>query len=201
MRCDVCGEEYGTFHDCRGASWAARAIADEKPPPLRFAPLYYLRQAFAIARFDETAILRASRDNNALLYGIVFWFLATIPVAILLLDTSAGLIYGLALIWLTIVLGLPIALLVQVGVWVLCHLVARVALHGRGSFAGIVRAMLLGSVVGVIAAIPVLGPLIAGLWGLAILMVVFEAIHGIRRIHAFAISFGIGLIVRGIGLL
>lgn len=60
--------------------------------------------------------------------------------------------------------------------------------------------MLLGSAVGVFAVIPVLGALVAGLWGLAIMMVTFETIHRIRRIHAFLISFGIGLLIQAVGL-
>jgi hypothetical protein len=50
--------------------------------------------------------------------------------------------------------------------------------------AGIYRAMLLGSIVTCLFPIPVVGPLIAGLWMIAILMRVFEEVDGIERMKA-----------------
>lgn len=60
--------------------------------------------------------------------------------------------------------------------------------------------MLLGSLVSVIGIIPVLGTFLAGLWSLAIMMLAFEAVHRIPRMHAFAISFGVGILIRAVGL-
>jgi hypothetical protein len=60
--------------------------------------------------------------------------------------------------------------------------------------------LLLGSIVAIINLVPILGPIVGGLWMLAIMMFAFESIHGIRRIHAFAISLVVGIIVRAAGL-
>jgi hypothetical protein len=100
-----------------------------------------------------------------------------------------------------LIIALPLAFVPQLAIWGLCHLVARFVLRGKGSLAGIVRVMLLGSIVSAIWIMPLLGPYIAGLWRLAIMMLAFESIHGIRPMHAFAISFGVGLLIGAIGLL
>jgi hypothetical protein len=54
--------------------------------------------------------------------------------------------------------------------------------------------MLLGSLVLCTDVIPYVGPLVAGIWMLAILMSVFEVVDGIERMKAFALAFGLGLI-------
>ena len=198
MRCDKCGEEAGLLHECSGPPRGVQAILHEAVPRLRFAPLHYLGQTIAIARFDDKAILRNSRDNNALLYGVPLWFLAMTPMT-WSLAAQRGISFPVSLAFL--VIALPVAFILQVAVWGLCHLVARFGLRGRGSLAGIMRVMLLGSIVSAIAIIPVLGTLLAGLWSLAIMMLAFESVHGIRRMHAFAISLGIGILIRAVGLI
>lgn len=198
MHCNTCGEEVGLLHECAGRPAGVQAILQEAAPRLRFAPLHYLGQAIAIARLDDKAMLRNSRDNNAILYGVPLWLVATTPVMWPLV-TRQGTSLPLSLIFL--VFGLPIAFFMQIAVWGLCHLVARFALRGKGSLAGIVRVMLLGSIVSLIALIPAVGTLVASFWSLAIMMLTFENVHGIRRMHAFAISFGIGLLIRALGLI
>ena len=198
MRCTKCGEEVGLLHECSGPSTAVQAMLLEPAPLLRFAPFYYLSQAVAIARFDERAILRNSRDNNAFLYGVPLWLVANTPLAFGIAG-QAGFAFPFSLIFA--VVALPVALGLQVAVWTICHLAAKFILHGKGRLAAINRVMLLGSIVGLVGIIPLIGPIVSGLWGLAIMMVTFEAIHGIRRIHAFAISLVIGIALRAIGLI
>jgi hypothetical protein len=71
MQCPVCGMNYGVSHDCSGVAPILPA-EEAAAVPEGIAPIYYLRLAFNIARWDDVAIRRASRDPNALLYGVVF---------------------------------------------------------------------------------------------------------------------------------
>jgi hypothetical protein len=52
-------------HACPG-SLAAIAARSEWNPPTGFDPLYYLREAIAIARCEDGAIISASRDSVAI---------------------------------------------------------------------------------------------------------------------------------------
>jgi hypothetical protein len=103
MRCAVCGMDYGLSHNCSGI--APLQIPEETaPPPAGFAPLYYLRLAFDIARWDDVSIRRASRDSNALYYGAALWaisvmviFLRTaIPALVRLQGPAAAPVTGLS---------------------------------------------------------------------------------------------------------
>jgi hypothetical protein len=198
MLCTVCGEDVGLLHQCRGVPAAMQTILQEGAPALRFAPLVYLRQAIAIARLEEKAILRNSRDNNALLYGAVFWIVALTPIMAAALRAQR---LSPVLLVASLIVVMPITLLFQVAVWGVCHLAARFALQGRGSFLGITRVLLLGSIVQILMVIPIAGPLIGGIWAMAIMMYTFEAVHGIRRIHAFAISLIVGILIRAVGMI
>jgi len=53
---------------------------------------------------------------------------------------------------------------------------------------------LIGSIVLWLIPIPYIGMIVAGLWSLAVRMVVFEKVDGIERLQAFALSFGVGFI-------
>jgi len=198
MHCTACGEEVGLLHECRGVPAAIQAILQESSPPLKFAPLLYLREAIAILRLDEKAILRNSRDNNALLYGALLWIVAITPIMVVAIRAQSS---SSVLLVATLIIATPVLLGLQLAIWGVCHLAARFALHGKGDFLGIARVLLLGSIVQILIVIPVVGPLIGGLWAMAIMMFTFEAIHRIRRIHAFAISFIVGILIRAVGLI
>ena len=199
-RCAVCGQTYGLTHACAGpaAAIAAQAMVDEWKPPAGFAPLFYLREAIAIARFEDGAILSASRDSVAIAYGLIFWVFSRFVIYTVALSPflRAGLSgrpvflvqFALAL---TIAAGLDTVLFfLQYGT---SHLIARWFCGATGSAAGIYRAMLLGSIVTCVMPVPVVGTLIAGIWMIAILMRVFEEVDGIERMQAFAISFLTGI--------
>jgi hypothetical protein len=81
-QCAVCGQTYGMTHACPGAAanQAAYIIPETWVAPAGFTPLYYLRQAIAIARFDDAAITAASRDSVALIYGVIFWLVARLLI-------------------------------------------------------------------------------------------------------------------------
>jgi hypothetical protein len=195
MRCEYCGQETGLFHEC---SKTGPDLKEAPPTPLRLAPIHYLKQAIAIARFNDKAILQASRDNNAFLYGVPLWLVANIPVATPAI-AAQGFAFPLSVV--VLVFALPFVLVAQILIWGIFHLAARFILKGKGTWAGIVRVMLLGSIVSLFTIIPLVGPILAALWGLAILMLAFENVHRIPRMHAFAITLVVGLLVRGVGLL
>ena len=61
MQCQVCGMNYGVSHNCSGVAPILSA-EEASLVPEGIAPIYYLRLAFNIARWDDVAIRRASRD-------------------------------------------------------------------------------------------------------------------------------------------
>jgi hypothetical protein len=83
------------------------------------------------------------------------------------------------------------AMLAQYGV---SHGLAKWWFDAQGTYTGILRPMLLGSLVLGLSVIPYVGQLVAGIWMLAILMSVFEVVDGIERMKAFALAFGFGLV-------
>ena len=194
QRCPVCGQDYGLTHSCPGA--IPSAAANEWVPPAGIAAGYYFRQALAIARFDDAAILEASRDTNALLYGALIWLVGAL---LAFANGIAGpLSQSLHINWLALLVAAFFAIFFS-AIWTLarygiCHLLARWWFHATGTYVGVLRAMLLGSIVLWLIVIPYVGVFIGGLWSLAVLMRVFEEVDGIERMKAFALAFGIGLV-------
>jgi hypothetical protein len=195
MQCPACGMNYGVSHNCSGV--VPNLPAEEAAAvPEAIAPIYYLRLAFHIARWDEVAMRRASRDPYALLYGVVF---SMISAAIIFLVTALpgmltrqgrnaetifwGLLLGLLFVW--VYMG-AIAFL-QLG---LCHLVARWFLGATGTFFGVARPLSLGWFVNGLILVPVVGVLASAIAWTAVLMMVFEEVDGIGRLEAFLISAG-----------
>jgi hypothetical protein len=185
--------DYGLSHHCSGI--APLLTAEETaPPPAGFSPGYYLLLAFNIARWDEIAIRRASRDPNAIYYGASLWVFAAMIVLIsvallrsvtairvggpaMILGVAIGLSFGLA--------ALAILTFIQLG---LCHLIAKWFFDGNGSYWGVMRPLLLGWFVNCLVLIPVAGTLAAAIAWTAVLMMVFEEVEGISRLQAFGIS-------------
>jgi hypothetical protein len=197
QQCAVCGQTYGMTHACPGAAanQSAYAIAEAWVAPAGLAPFYYLRQAIAIARFDDTAITAASRDSAALIYGVIFWLAARLLIyGVMFQIPIRAQEVSLARIAMVIAISVVIdaaTILAQYGV---SHGLAKWWFDARGTYIGILRPMLLGSLVLCTYVIPYVGPLVAGIWMLAILMSVFEVVDGIERMKAFALAFGFGLI-------
>ena len=196
MRCPACGQEiYGIVHNCPSPS-------DTMEPADTAAPagsglVYYLREAFAIARWDDFAVQRAARDNMALLYGLLFWTVA------FLLGLARGAVgaavSGRSLHWGEII-GAALFILPAFAVFTLvyygvCHLLARWLFGGTGSYLAVLRPMMLSSVVQWAAIIPIAGGLLASLWGLGVFMYVLSEVERIERMQAVGISIGLGLIL------
>lgn len=194
-QCPVCGRTYGIAHTCPGPPAAEFAGASQWPVPSGFAPLHYFRQGVAIARLDDGAVMAASRDIHALLYGTAIWMIGQLLLLVGLLWKGAGSLAKLnwlgllfAFIFLLVLDGL--VLLAQYGI---CHLLARWWFGARGTYIGVLGPLLLGSVVLWLAVIPVIGFFIAALWSIAVMMIVFEDVDGIGRLKAFALSAVVGV--------
>jgi hypothetical protein len=194
-QCPVCGNSYGIAHSCPGPPAAKSVVATTWPIPTGFAPLHYFRQAVAIARLDDDAVVAASHDKHALLYGATIWIIGQLLALTGSIWAGGG---GPArLSWFVllftieflIVLG-ALLLLAQYGI---CHLLARWWFGARGTYVGVLRPLVLGSVVMWLAVIPYIGLIIAALWSIAVMMIVFENVDGIGRLKAFGLSAVIGL--------
>jgi hypothetical protein len=139
IECPVCGMNYGMSHN--GSGVAPILSAEEAASvPEGIAPIYYLRLAFNMARWDDVAIRRAARDPQALLYGVVVSMISA--ATIFLVTALPGMLTGEGATARTIFRGLLLGL---VFVWVymgaiaffqvgLCHLIARWFLGATGTF-------------------------------------------------------------------
>jgi hypothetical protein len=164
------------------------------PIPAGFAPLHYFRQGVAIASLDDGAVLAASRDPHALLYGAPIWIIGQILALTASLYAKGALarinwLIMLISVGFLIVLG-ALLLLAQYGI---CHLLARWWFGARGTYLGVLRPLLLGGVVLWLSIIPFIGMFIAGLWSIAVMMIVFEDVDGIERLKAFGLSAVVGI--------
>ncbi|HTT32484.1 MAG TPA: hypothetical protein VMH48_02685 [Methylomirabilota bacterium] len=172
---------------------------ESAPPPSGFAPVYYARLAVNIVRWDDVAIRRASRDVHAIYYGLVIWCVTALVILIFtalpqalqairaplpakVIAAAFGLLVGLVI--------MACVTFVQLG---LCHLITKWFFSGTGTFAGILRPLLLGWFVNALVLVPVLGTLAASIAWVAVLMLVFEEVEGIERLQAFLISAGINV--------
>ena len=200
MKCDVCGQDYGVTHNCAGI---APYITQEEaaPPPDGFAPLYYLRLAFNIVRWDDVSIRRASRDPKAGTYGVVIWGMTAL--VILSFTALPQMLRTMHFSVPAVVVGLVVGLafgLVVVGIitfvqFALCHLIAKWFLGGTGTLMGVMRPLLLGYFVNALILIPVVGLVAAAVAWIAVLMLVFEEVDGIGRLQAFLVSTGINVCI------
>jgi len=195
VRCPVCGKTYGVTHSCPGAPETHAALPPKWQAPTGFAPTYYFRQALAVARLDDGAIVAASRDRNAMLYGAIIWLIPQLLGFGLRLwhaAPRAGTVHWLSLLldFLALVLVLGVLLLAQYG---LVHLLARRLFGARGTYVRVLRALLLGAIVTWLALVPYIGVIVAGLWSVAVMMVVFEDVDEIERMQAFGLSLVVGI--------
>jgi hypothetical protein len=188
MVCSVCGQDYGLTHNCPGIAPQAD-IEEPTPTRLRFAPISYFTQGWNIIFWDDAAIHRASRDPNALPYGIVFWAIGAASPLLTSFALLASRGFPIGSLQLR---GLAF-LLAFMALWdflrfSICHLVAKHLLGGHGRLLPLFRALLLGSVVTWLLIIPILGLFLAGIGLTILIMVVFEELEGISRMQAFVLS-------------
>jgi hypothetical protein len=200
QQCSVCGQSYGITHTCPGAI-ASVTLPPEKEwvRPNGFAPLYYIREPIGVARFEDAAIIGASRDGFAFLYGALFWLIGRLLIyGVPLYPYIRAAMNGSTMNWARIEFLVAFSIAFDAFVFVvqygLAHSLARWWFGARGSYAGILRAMLMGSIVTCIYPVPYVGTWVAGIWMIAILMRVFEEVDGIERMKAFGLSAGINIL-------
>lgn len=196
VKCPVCGQTYGVTHSCPGPRAPSSALAAAWPVPAGFAPVRYFRQALAIARLDDDAIVAASLDPWSLAYGTAIWLIAQLLVFGEALWFSPR--HHQTIHWAVFIVASLLLILVS-AIWTLaqygiCHLLARWLFDARGTYIRVLRPLLLGYVVMWLLAIPYVGRIVGGLWGVAVVMMVFEDVDGIGRIKAFGLAFGVGVV-------
>jgi len=194
QQCALCGQSFGITHTCPGAIPSATLPPETQwVAPTGFSPLHYVREAIGVARFEDTAILGASRDGIAFVYGSLFWLVGRLLIyGVPLTPYFRAVARGFEVPWARIIFVVAFSIAFDAALFFtqygLAHLLARWWFGARGSYAGIFRAMLMGSIVMCAYVIPFVGPLVAGLWMIAILMRVFEEVDGIERMKAFGLS-------------
>ena len=194
MVCSVCGQEYGIAHSCAGVAALVTPEESAPAPNLRLAPIHYFGEAIRILRWDDAAVRRTAKDNNSLLYGFfILAIAAVLPFASILVRSDRP---GFPVPWNLLVsryvLTLAFALLwivLQIG---LAHAIAKILFGAKGSFVGLMRPYLLGQIYQWFVIVPIVGGTIAGLGGIAVLMMVFEEVDGIERMKAFGLAVVIG---------
>jgi hypothetical protein len=203
-QCPVCGNSYGITHSCPGPRSPESSVATTWLVPTGFSPLHYFRQAVAIARLDDGAVMSASRDKYALLYGAAIWVISQLLTLTVNLWAGAKgpTRFNLFVMLLTFGILIVLSALLMLAQYAVCHLLARLWFGARGTYLGVIRPLLLGSVIVWLAVIPFIGLLIAGIWSIAVMMIVFEDVDGIGRLKAFGLSAVVGVffqaVVRGI---
>jgi len=196
MKCEVCGLEYGMSHNCPGPIPAT--AESQNPAPPGFALWHYLGEAWRIVRWDDAAIRRVKDDPRVMPYGIFIWA-ATNTIALLVILYSRVrnprlLRPGplLFVILFSLLYSATLSLL-QMGI---VHFVARFFCAGEGRFVQVLRPLLLASFVYVLQVIPIAGVLIAGLAFVAVMVMVFDEVHGMPQLTAFLVSAAAGVGLR-----
>jgi hypothetical protein len=153
----------------------------------RGGPLWYLREAARIARFDHRAIIRTSQDRRALFYG----------ACVMAVGVLAGLLSGAAFsvrrpqtppapvpVVLLAFVAIPLQLLASAINIAIIHGAARLLFGATGRYGAILRVLWLGSIVQWLVVVPVVGVLVGGTWFFLITLVTFEEVDGVERLQA-----------------
>ena len=169
------------------------------PPEVRGSgPGWYLREAVRISRFDTRAIERSSHDR-ALAYGAaIFGVGSLLATAGVWLGPSPDVDQPIS----------PVAFVLMIGGSFAASAVGTAVMHGAasllfgatGTYLRLLRALWMGSLVKWLVVVPVVGPLVAGVWSLLVALVTFEEVDGIERLQALALSLGYNAAIAAISL-
>jgi hypothetical protein len=196
MKCRLCGLVYEGEHACAGT--IAAGIRTPKAAPEGFVLGHYLGLAWRIVRWDDGAVREVMDDSHAVPYGIVIWS-ASIALPLLLVLTLARFRgHGLSLPQIIDFIGFSLISaavygLVHMGI---CHQMAKYFCAGEGRFIQIVRPLLLAEIVYLLLVIPIVGPLLVAIAWIAVMVMVFQEVHGIEPLSAFLLSASVGLVLQ-----
>jgi hypothetical protein len=196
MKCELCGLVYEGDHACAGTIVAETRTPG--PAPEGFVLGHYLGLAWRIVRWDDGAVREVMDDSHAVPYGILIWS-ASIALPLLLILTLARLRgHGLSLPRTIDFIGISLLSaavygLVHMGT---CHLMAKYFCAGEGRFIQIIRPLLLAEIVYLMLVVPIAGPLLVGIAWVAVMVMVFQEVHGIEPLSAFLLSAGVGLVLQ-----
>jgi hypothetical protein len=171
------------------------------PPEVRGSgPGWYLREAVRISRFDTRAIGRSSHDRAALAYGAAIFGVGS-------LLATAGVWPSPDVDQLDQPIS-PVAVVLMIGGSFAASALGIAVMHGAasllfgatGTYLRLLRALWMGSLVKWLVVVPVVGPLVAGVWSLLVALVTFEEVDGIERLQALALSLGYNAAIAAISL-
>ena len=78
----------------------------------------------------------------------------------------------------------------------ICHLFAKWFFAGDGHFVNLVRPLLFATIVYVLVPIPFFGMFLSGIAWIAVVMMVFQEVHGMEPLAAFLLSASEGIAIR-----
>jgi hypothetical protein len=159
-------------------------------------PMRYVRAALAIARMDTEVMVVISRDRQAIWYGVALTAITAGWTVMLQVLTTRSLLAAL----LTLIFVPAFAVLVSALSTAAIHGAAKIIFGATGTYVGVLRVLWLGSLVGMLAIVPVLGQIVSGLWSTLIMMVTFQEVDGIDRIQALGLSLALNAAIYLIGI-
>lgn len=149
---------------------------------------FYLHEAARIARFDGDAIARAAQDPRALYYGAGCLAVGTLIGHLAGTLSATSDIDTTAPAWLVYAVGAVILVPVQILLSAinigLIHGAARLLFGATGRYVELLRVLWPASVVLWLAIVPVLGPLVGGIWYFLVSLVVLEEVDHVERLQA-----------------
>jgi hypothetical protein len=143
----------------------------------------YFQQGWAIARLRKEEIRRAAADPMALFFGLAFVFISQLLLAgsvavlnLLAADAKSPVQITMGKIFAFV----GITTLYMLFFLLILHGVVKKVFRGQGEWGGIVRPVLLGSVVMWLCVIPLIGMMAGTLWwGFGVVPGSFRELHGI----------------------
>jgi|SRR5579863_1660346 hypothetical protein len=198
MICEVCGSGYEADHVCGGT--VATGVGAPGTVPKGFALGHYLRLAWRIVRWDDSAVREVMNDSRSLPYGILIWS-GSIVLPALLLFGFVGLRSNRLPVTFPQFVGMVEFVLISAAIYGfvhmgICHLMAKYFCAGQGSFIQIIRPLLLAEIVYLLLVIPFVGWLVAAIAWVAVMVMVFQEVHGIEPLSAFLLSASVGVALK-----
>jgi hypothetical protein len=137
-------------------------------------------------------------DSHALPYGILIWSVSIVLPLLLILTLARFRSHALSLTQIVNFIELSLISaaiygLVHMGI---CHQMAKYFCAGEGRLIQIIRPLLLAEIVYLLLVIPIAGPLFAAIAWVAVMVMVFQEVHGIEPLSAFLLSAGVGVVLK-----